>query len=295
MSTVEEIITTGMVRTAGMNITSMCMRVPHLCLPFQRDDRSNPYIVFAHGAAITVNPLEKSHLLDPWTKIMSEINAKTNISYLSYTARGHGESYGWQATASDTKQFSWERMGSDMTSMLDAQHIDKFIGGGASMGAAAAIYNAIQHPERMRGLIIIKPPAAWNDRALLRSGLLERAKQVKDSRPSNELYHLVLEGGANSDLPSKENQQLYSTIKCPVLILAVDNDSSHPISSAKTLAKLIPHAKYHERKYEIKAIKDYPKIIQKFLKEVHSNVKKEPPTTLRNKKGKPNDFLPFSY
>jgi len=52
----------------------------------------------------------------------------------------------------------------------------------------------------------------------------------------------ALRGAADSDLPEPDALR---EIRAPALILAWRGDPTHPVSTAKRLAKLLPHAELH--------------------------------------------------
>ena len=51
-------------------------------------------LLIAHGLGAG-NPKSKTHLLDSWVDLIGEreLLSKTNASFISYTARGHGDSH----------------------------------------------------------------------------------------------------------------------------------------------------------------------------------------------------------
>jgi pimeloyl-ACP methyl ester carboxylesterase len=144
--------------------------------------------------------------------------------------------------------------------------------GGMSMGAATALHLACAAPERVAALVLVLPPTAWETRvrqvriyrvmarvvkllgpralkALLglskqpelpwTRGRMHKAMAAAVGRVS--IPHLVnaLKGAALSDLPS---QEAVSELTMPTLILAWENDFTHPLSSAHRLQELMPHA-----------------------------------------------------
>lgn len=120
-------------------------------LPFFRVDLSPPFLIFTHGLGSSY-PKVKSHKNDAWVNVAAEASKLNNNSFLTYTARGHGDSKGWQVTASlNLFQFTWKSLASDMATVADSEGIDKFVAGGSSMGSATALFCAIQHPERVLG------------------------------------------------------------------------------------------------------------------------------------------------
>ena len=144
--------------------------------------------------------------------------------YASYTTRGHGESTGWEATAeSNPEQFQWKNLAADMNGVSQYIGLKSYVAAGHSMGAATALYTALAYPSRVRGLILLRPPTAWEERVSRRGKLLENADRCKEANPE-EPHYLVLQGTAYSDLPPKENKREYASIKCPVLILSIKGD-----------------------------------------------------------------------
>ena len=94
------------------------------------------------------------------------------------------------------------------------------------LGSATALFSAIKHPERVRALIMVRPPTAWESRLARRPNLLNSAARLDQSGS----YHLVLRGAAYSDLPHLERDvDLYKKITCPVLILTIKGDGAHPV------------------------------------------------------------------
>ena len=94
-------------------------------------------LLIAHGLGAG-NPKSKTHLLDSWVDLIGEgeLLSKPNASFISYTARGHGDSHNWEATASDDlDQFTWRRLSADMIAIADYYSIDSVVASGSSMGS----------------------------------------------------------------------------------------------------------------------------------------------------------------
>lgn len=72
---------------------------------------------------------------------------------ISYDARGHGES----APAPEPTAYGYPELAADMLSVLDRTGTEKAVIAGASMGAHTAIRLALDHPERIAGLVLITP------------------------------------------------------------------------------------------------------------------------------------------
>jgi len=138
---------------------------------------------------------------------------------------------------------------------------------------AASLRAALLAPERIAALLLLIPPTAWESRPaqaglyramaqlLEEKGAVAVAKAVEETlrdqpiapgfEPAQEaLYEAlrgwdppalrhVLRGAADSDLPDPE---LLEEIDAPALIVAVQDDPGHPLSTAQELADRIPFA-----------------------------------------------------
>jgi 3-oxoadipate enol-lactonase len=186
-----------------------------------------------------------------------------------YDARGHGNSDG----SYDPKDYRWDRMAADMlavgASAAAAGGFTRCLLGGMSMGAATALQAAVLQPERVAGLVLALPPTAWETRprqsAIYRrlawvSGLLGAAPYrlldllpipmredgrnqlalhtMKGLAQANPLHvQAALGGAARSDMP--ERLQLRQ-LQVPTLILAWEDDTAHPLATARELADTLP-------------------------------------------------------
>jgi 3-oxoadipate enol-lactonase len=72
---------------------------------------------------------------------------------ISYDARGHGIS----SPAPDPSGYGYDELALDALAVLDALEIPRAVLAGASMGAHALVRVAIEHPERVGGLVVITP------------------------------------------------------------------------------------------------------------------------------------------
>jgi 3-oxoadipate enol-lactonase len=232
-------------------------------------------LILGHGLG-TNGLRRRSHNRDKWIQMAwkaiteKDKTDELEVGVIAYTARGHGQSTGWEDSASDFFQFTWERLADDMLAIGDHFHLDKFLVGGQSMGSATALYAAIKDPERVQGLILIRPPTAWHVRHARRGHLEEIANGSQERHP-NEPNHNVFRGAAISDLPPVPSSTLsdsfsvYSTITCPVLILCHEGDSAHPVETARTLARLIPHAQLIVSETQEEALERWPHLLRKFI------------------------------
>ena len=144
--------------------------------------------------------------------------------------------------------------------------------GGLSMGAGTAIHAAVRFPERVKALILVTPPPAWEKREKIKAvyrkviskmdgksipEILKRTIQMNQDPPEYfeqnhpgtkqrlqdcrlgfepQYYTQIYLGGANSDFPSREQ---ISRISVPTLIIAHPDDPNHPLETAQELNNLI--------------------------------------------------------
>jgi hypothetical protein len=98
---------------------------------------ANLCLISGHGLG-SDNPKNKTHLLDNWITLMKTGSAltKQTVTSISYTARGHGNSQGWEETAeSNPLQFTWGKLSSDMIALADYYELPTFVASGSSMGS----------------------------------------------------------------------------------------------------------------------------------------------------------------
>ena len=108
----------------------------YMKLPMSGEAHDSRYaVIITHGLGAT-DPKTRSHLNDEWVQDVAVLGAaQAKFSHISYTARGHGDSDGWQSTAAtDPAQFTWERLSNDMISVADVINMPEFICCGSSMG-----------------------------------------------------------------------------------------------------------------------------------------------------------------
>jgi pimeloyl-ACP methyl ester carboxylesterase len=184
---------------------------------------------------------------------------------LRYDARGHGRSTGRPVP----DDYRWPALAEDLLRLLDAWFPgEKVHGVGPSMGCATLLHAAMRDPERFDGLTLMLPPTAWATRAaksdeyLGAAALVEKRgldafvaagagyppvpaqRGVPETLPdvSPEVFPSLFRGAAMSDLPTLE---AIATIQASVTILAWTEDPGHPLSTARALAGVLPHATLH--------------------------------------------------
>src|SRR6185436_20093768 len=79
------------------------------------------------------------------------------IRLLTFDCRGHGET----RPLGPEEKISVEQFTDDLRAFLEHLRLEHAVVGGISMGAAIALRFALEHPERVRGLVLSRP--AWLD------------------------------------------------------------------------------------------------------------------------------------
>lgn len=187
--------------------------------------------------------------------------------------RGHGSS-----TLGTQRPFSIAMFAADVIAAADEKGIDRFIAGGVSMGAAIALHLAKTYPERVMGLILVRP--AWSFArapanlapireitALLRSHsfadgqtLFARsatAERLRMDAPDNlasllgyfERPDALAFADVLDDIASDGTgvlQEDAAKLAVPALVLGNRQDAIHPLAVAQVLADTLPNAHFLE-------------------------------------------------
>lgn len=261
-----------------------------ITVPALRTDHSitnnlSPVVIFGHGLGST-NPKLKDHSKDKWISLaMDAVSGDSNV--IAYTARGHGATTGWEVTAeANSEQFTWVELGKDMNAVADHFSASYYIAGGSSMGSATSLYAAIAHPERVLGMVLIRPPTAWDARKARRKHLLNAADRLQkqeeeaheqavhsgesSSVNSTPRFHHVLRGTAYSDLPALDSDA-YERIKhIPTLILTIEGDPAHPVATAQALHSALPKSVLHVASDIETAATMWPGMIREFVRTIQA-------------------------
>jgi pimeloyl-ACP methyl ester carboxylesterase len=158
---------------------------------------------------------------------------------------------------------------------MDAVGVDQPMDfAGSSLGADMALRAAIAAPDRLRRLVLVIPPVAWESGAgQAKQWYFDTADDIEkrgaaawrdewsraepfpifagypkfDLTPdvADDLLPSVLRGAGMSDLPAQED---IAALRHPTLILAWDTDPLHPVSTAERLRELIPGSELHVAK-----------------------------------------------
>lgn len=262
------------------------MKIDNIKFNIRIRGQGKPFI-WGHGLTSSMNGEDALNLFK-WGDFSK------NIRLIRYDARGHGKT---QSTYTPD-HYRWRHLAEDMTSIADALHLDAYAAGGQSMGCATAIHAALKVPHRIKGLVLVTPPTAWEKRkahaayyyrmartgGLLGGRLLAALvnRRLKNDPPDwlagapetkirstaeglksirRKTLSVLFKGAALTDLPPKEAIQ---SIDIPALILAWTGDQGHPVEIASELNALLPQSCLAvAKKYE--DVERWPQLIENFV------------------------------
>ncbi|MDX3924331.1 MAG: alpha/beta fold hydrolase [Shinella sp.] len=192
---------------------------------------------------------------------------------ITLECRGHG--------ASDfgaTRPFSIEMFATDVLAAADRLGIERFVAAGISMGAAIALRLATTVPQRVTGLVLVRPAWAFSPAppnmapireiaALLKSHPPEEARSIFAASPvarrlaeeaPDNLASLLgyfdrLDAGLFADLlgdiaadgPGVAHRDA-ANLAVPSLVIGNGRDFVHPLATARLIAETIPNAAFLE-------------------------------------------------
>ncbi len=218
--------------------------------------------MFGHGLLGSLEQVEEYG-----GEALARLTARARL--LTFDARGHGQSEGLD----DPAAYTWESLGLDMEALsLHAGERQAIVGGG-SMGAAAALWLAIERPHSVRGLVLVMPPPLGppelrgdeERQALAVLELLSTAVQSVGIEQTVELARQFPGFAATTEEAEARAQWLraqnpralryaipgllrspfhdpaaYRGIRVPTLVMAHEGDGLHPARAARLLAESIP-------------------------------------------------------
>jgi 3-oxoadipate enol-lactonase len=187
--------------------------------------------------------------------------------------RGHGLSQKFERVA----DYTYARKAEDLLLWLDAIGVSSAVWGGASMGGALSLWNAIHAPERVGAVVSVSgPPYApresnvrwWKEhRALVQAGRFDdyfdanirmrigeealarlKAKPERYRETIDRLrLHSVPSFLALLDETYQRTEWLAdcARIRCPVLVIAGEEDPFPSAEQSRRVAESIPGAKFH--------------------------------------------------
>lgn len=191
----------------------------------------------------------------------------------AYDARGHGAS----DPAPSPEAYGYGDLADDLLRVLDEAGFERAVLAGASMGAHTAVRVALEHPERVAGLVVVTPaydPETWPGDlerwdALsdgLRSGGVDGfvAAYGKSGPPTPEKWKATLQTVLRQRLGAHEHPDALADalkavprsrpwasrsqlgeIACPTVVVADrdEPDPGHPLAVGELYASLIPGAR----------------------------------------------------
>jgi pimeloyl-ACP methyl ester carboxylesterase len=251
-----------------------------------RENGAGALFIWGHGLLGSMDQEDVGGLID-WTPLAG------CARLVRYDARGHGRS---EATL-DPDDYRWRELARDLCALADALGPEAPVLGGVSMGCATSLHAAASRPRQTRALVLVAPPTAWETRprqarvyrasaALVdRLGLapfrcigslaslavrnpvlarMQRSIMRGLSRADPRSVAAALRGAAASDLP---DPAALRALRVPALVLAWPGDPSHPLSTAKRLAELLPKAELHVGRTR-DDLRLWPERIRAFLEDV---------------------------
>lgn len=186
------------------------------------------------------------------------------IRLLCLDNRGHGKS-----PLGPNAKPSFERYAEDVMSLLDHLGIEEALVGGISMGSGIALRAALHQPDRVKGLVLVRP--AWLDEP--QPACLEVLAELADyvDQPNGDAafqqtdsfrsFHAQSPEAAASVLGQFHRQQGQHTARIfrsmigdtpffeledladldmPSLVLACEDDPLHPFAFGQTIADHLP-------------------------------------------------------
>lgn len=201
--------------------------------------------------------------------------------------------------------YTWPALCEELSGVADSFNQEKLVLGGLSMGAGTILHFATRYPERVKALILVTPPPAWEMRASTKAvyrkivdktnnhsvpEILKRIIQWSQDPPAffeekhpgtkqklqqlrlnfePQYYSSVYSGGADSDFPSREQ---IAQINAPTLIVSIPDDINHPAETAQILHNLIKTSEL-EVISGYKEMEDLQKKISDFIVKIENNYK----------------------
>jgi pimeloyl-ACP methyl ester carboxylesterase len=223
-----------------------------------------PLTVFGHGILGSIEQVFAGEA--------ALVRLERRLRLLFYDARGHGQSDG----PAEAAGYTWATLGEDMAHFIETHSDGPAIVGGASMGAATALWVALERPELVRALVVLMPPplgidtmraaeerqaiamleavgvaienfglettvenlALWPGFAANEDERASRAAWLTGQNPATVCH--VLKGLVSAPFHDPE---MYRRIEVPMLVLAHEGDGLHPARAARLLAENAPNAR----------------------------------------------------
>lgn len=220
----------------------------------ERGDPDGPPIVLLHGLFFSRRMYERLAERLPGHRV------------LMLDLRGHGKS----SRPRTPEAYRWTKLAGDVRALLDHLGIEQAVVGGLSLGANVSIVFAVEHPERLSGLIIEMPVLDHSRRtahrafgplsfalAHARTGLAPLTHNVRklpipgrwpELATARDLLGVQPEAGAAllqgllTDIDPPHDREALAAIAVPTLVIGHHFDGLHALDDAKHVAESIPGA-----------------------------------------------------
>ena len=195
---------------------------------------------------------------------------RAGVHLIAMDCRGHGKTQ----PLGDPDLLRFDTFADDVVALLDHLGVGQFVAGGISMGAGVALNLALRYPQRLKGLLLVRP--AWlaqpcppnldcmvavgqwlrdygvvqGREGFLASPLYLRLQQEAPYTASSLLAQFDEPRAADAwprllrlpaDAPNRD-PAAWRAVGIPTLILANHGDLAHPYEFAEVLAAAIPGA-----------------------------------------------------
>jgi pimeloyl-ACP methyl ester carboxylesterase len=207
-------------------------------------------------------------------KVFELIELPPGFRLLGLDCRAHGKT----VPLGTVEKLGFDSFADDVIALMDHLGIPGAIVGGTSMGAGIALNCALRYPQRILGLVLLRP--AWLDGPMAETGkvfsliaqlLRERGPDAgAEAFKKSAVYLSILNESSDSaesllalfadpraletvtklerlphDAPNRDRAE-WRRISVPTLVLANRRDPIHPFEFAQTLAREITHAQFAE-------------------------------------------------
>ena len=216
-------------------------------------------VVFQHGLGGDANQVAQNFPDQP------------SYRRLTVECRAQGAS-----SAGSRRPFSITMFADDVLAAADAAGLDRFVAGGISMGAAIALRLAARHPDRVLGLVLVRPAWAFDAAPcnmrpyvevaeLIRRLPLAEAHDAFASSATSARFRAEAPDNLASLLGffARENATTFAEVMqeiandgpgvtqaaaarlaIPSLVIGSDIDLVHPLATARELGETIPDAAF---------------------------------------------------
>jgi pimeloyl-ACP methyl ester carboxylesterase len=224
------------------------------------DTGQGPAVVLLHGLTATKR----------YVVMGSKALERSGHRVVAYDARGHGAS----DPAPETGAYTYADLAGDLLALLDERGLERATLAGASMGAHTLLRFALEHPERVAGVVVITP--AYTPE---RDGDLDRWDRLSDGLRSGGVDGFIAAYGeppvperwretvltilrqrlSRHEHPDAVADALHAVprsrpfatlhdlaaIEAPTVVVADrdESDPGHPLSVGEDYARVIPGAR----------------------------------------------------